>query len=338
MSNGPLDVFAQMDFLRPGLIGTTSYRAFVAEYSELLSADSPMMRAMAQRNPRAAHAQVVARNPDGSPRWRNLERLQARLASHSFRALKRDCLDLPEKIYTRRLFALPAGLRREYDRLERTWRLREEDGTETPVTRLHSMLLLQQLTSGFVNVDGEPRKMLADDGTNPRLAAFMDVVEDLSGPFIVWARFREELRQIAAALKAAGISAAEFHGGTSDADRERIVDEFQRGELRAFVGQPEAGGTGRTLTAAETVVYYSNDFNLTTRQQSEDRAHRIGTRHNVVYIDMVAEDTLDESITTALQRKEDVAAFVLRDRAGRVARGVGIERESADQPQKGTCP
>ena len=75
ITKAPMDVFAQMEFLESGLLGTTSYRAFVAEYADLISSSHPMMAQMAKRNPRAAHAQIVARNPDGTPRWRNLDKL-----------------------------------------------------------------------------------------------------------------------------------------------------------------------------------------------------------------------------------------------------------------------
>jgi len=90
---------------------------------------------------------------------------------------------------------------------------------------------------------------------------------------------------------------------------------FSNGSARAFVGQPQSGGIGLTLTAAETVIYFSNDFNLETRLQSEDRAHRIGTKRNVVYIDVAAENTIDEQISRNLQRKQRVAAVVLGDAA-----------------------
>jgi SNF2 family DNA or RNA helicase len=81
------------------------------------------------------------------------------------------------------------------------------------------------------------------------------------------------------------------------------------------VGNGQSGGIGLTLTKAETVIYYSNDFNLETRLQSEDRAHRIGTVRNVTYIDLAAVDTIDERIALALQVKEEVASIVLGDRA-----------------------
>ena len=316
ITNAPVDVFAQMEFLESGLLGTTSYRAFVAEYAELMHEAHPMMRALAQRNPRAAQAQIIARNPDGSPRWRNLDKLQRLLAPHSFRVLKRDCLDLPAKIYKTHYFELSAEQQRAYGLLREQLRVRLESGEEETVSALAALVKLQQITSGFVNPPGGGDPIFIGE-ENPRLSALAELVEDLQGPFIVWARFREELTHAAAALRKAGLRVAEYHGGTSAADREAAVDGFQRGEVDAFVGQPQSGGIGLTLTQAETVIYYSNDFNLETRLQSEDRAHRIGTRHNVVYIDLVAADTIDESIARALQRKTDVAANVLGDLAGR---------------------
>lgn len=310
VANAPTDVYAQMEFLERGLLGTTSYRAFVAEYAEILPATHPMMQGMARRNPRAAFAQVIARNPDGSPLWRNLDKLHALLTPHSFRVLKRDCLDLPRKIYKTITFELPAAQRRAYDKMQNELRIELSDRTELPVSELAALIKLQQITSGYVNT---PLGVQYISDANPRLAAFMNALEDVQGKLIVWARFREELAAISAALSEAGITSVEYHGGIGREAREAAVDEFQNGSARVFIGQPQSGGIGLTLTAAETVVYFSNDFNLETRLQSEDRAHRIGTRRNVVYIDIAAEDTIDEQITRNLQRKRRDAALVLGD-------------------------
>lgn len=311
VTNAPLDIFAQMEFLRSGMLGTTSYRAFVAEYADVVPEDHPMIRRLAERNPKAARAQIVARNPDGSPRYRNLDRLRSLIEPHAFRVLKRDCLDLPEKIYQQRYFELSPKQRAAYRTAEDDLRIVLDSGEIHTITALSAIVKLQQITSGFVNVDGEP--MLVAAGENPRMDAFMDAVEDIDGSFIVWARFREELRQIAEQLRLRDITVVEYHGGVSAEAREAAVDAFQSGAARAFVGQPQSGGIGLTLTRAQTVVYFSNDFNMETRVQSEDRAHRIGTRTNVVYIDLVASDTIDEPIARALQRKKSVAAAILGD-------------------------
>lgn len=310
VTNAPTDVFAQMEFLESGLLGTTSYRAFVSEYADVLPATHPLMQNMVRRNPRAAFAQIVSRNPDGSPRWRNLDKLQKLLEPHSFRVLKKDCLDLPEKIYKTITFELNAEQQRAYDKMQDELRIDLGDNTELPVSELAALIKLQQITSGFVNT---PMGIKYVSEENTRLKALMDAVEDVDGKFIVWARFREELDAISEALTAANISCVQYHGGVGREDREAAVDQFQNGDARVFVGQPQSGGIGLTLTAAETVFYFSNDFNLETRLQSEDRAHRIGTRRNVVYIDLAAENTIDEQITRNLQRKQRTAAVVLGD-------------------------
>jgi SNF2 family DNA or RNA helicase len=268
------------------------------------------MQNMVRRNPRAAFAQIIARNPDGSPRWRNLDKLQKLLEPQSFRVLKKDCLDLPEKIYKTITFELNSDQQKAYDKMQDELRIDLGDNTELPVSELAALIKLQQITSGYVNT---PMGVRYVSDENPRLKSFMDAVEDVDGKFIVWARFREELDAIRDALTDAGIACVQYHGGVSRDDREAAVDQFQNGDVRVFVGQPQSGGIGLTLTAAETVFYFSNDFNLETRLQSEDRAHRIGTRRNVVYIDIAAENTIDEQIARNLQRKKRTAAIVLGD-------------------------
>lgn len=310
VTNAPVDVFAQMEFLESGLLGTTSYRAFVSEYADVLPANHPMIVNMTIRNPRAAYAQIIARNADGSPRWRNLEKLQRLLEPHSFRVLKKDCLDLPEKIYKTITFELNKDQQRAYEKMQDELRIELDDRTELPVSELAALIKLQQITSGYVNTPLGV-KYVSDD--NPRLKTLMDAIEDVDGKFIVWARFREELYAIVEAFEEANIPCVQYHGGVGREDREAAVDDFQNGAARAFVGQPQSGGIGLTLTAAETVFYFSNDFNLETRLQSEDRAHRIGTRKNVVYIDIAAEGTIDEQISNNLQRKQRTAAVVLGD-------------------------
>jgi SNF2 family DNA or RNA helicase len=312
VTNSPVDVFAQMEFLESGLLGTTSYRAFVAEYADVLPNTHPLMQNMVRRNPNAAYAQVIARNPDGSPRWRNLDKLQRLIEPHSFRVLKKDCLDLPDKIYKTITFELDAQQQRAYDKMQDELRIELGDNTELPVSELAALVKLQQITSGYVNTPMGVRYVSSD---NPRLKTLLDAIEDVEGKFIVWARFREELDAIAAALVMSDISCVQYHGGVNQDNREEAVERFQRGDARAFVGQPQSGGIGLTLTAAETVFYFSNDFNLETRLQSEDRAHRIGTKKNVVYIDIAAENTIDEQITKNLRRKKRTAALVLGDRA-----------------------
>lgn len=318
ISKAPPDVFSQFEFLSPGLLGTSSYRAFVAEYADLLPLDDPMMKVMISRNPKAAFAQIVAKNPDGTPKWRNLDKLRSMIEPNAFRVLKKDCLDLPEKVYENVYFRMNAKQRAAYRLMEDECRIELTDGSNASVKALNAINKLQQITSGFLIVPKpvavrtkEPMLTLEEAG--PRIAALLECVESLEGQFIVWAKFTEELRQINIALNEAGITTVQYTGSVNRRDREKAVDAFQAGEARGFVGQPQSGGIGLTLTAATTVIYYSNDYNLETRLQSEDRAHRIGTTGSVLYIDIVAEGTIDERVAENLQRKKFLAQTILGD-------------------------
>lgn len=309
ITNSPIDIFSQMEFLSPGtgVLGTTSYRAFVAEYSVLLPADHHLMRSVASRS--KFSPQIVARDKNGLPLWRNLDRLKQKLAPFMFRVLKSECLSLPEKIYQTLFFELAPKQRGIYDVMSEEMRLNCPDGEIAIFNSLTKLTKLRQITSGFVLLYGDA--VLIDPEDNPRMSALKEAIEDLDGQFIVWASFREELAQITVMLRKVGIECVQYHGGVSTTDREIAVDEFQSGKARAFVGQPHSGGIGLTLTNAETVIYYSSDYNLEDRLQSEDRAHRIGTTKHVVYVDLAATGTIDERIALSLQTKEAVAERIL---------------------------
>jgi SNF2 family DNA or RNA helicase len=143
----------------------------------------------------------------------------------------------------------------------------------------------------------------------------MSVVEETSDKVIIWANYRHDIEAIKLALaKEYGMNAVgTYYGDTDDEERRRVVREFQDpdSELRFFVGNPRTGGYGLTLTAANTVVYYSNSFDLEVRLQSEDRAHRIGQTKSVTYVDLMVPGTVDEKIVKALRSKIDIANEVL---------------------------
>ena len=104
----------------------------------------------------------------------------------------------------------------------------------------------------------------------------------------------------------------DYYGLTPQEDRQPNIKRFQEDlECRFFVGTPQTGGYGITLTQANTVVYYSNGYDLEKRLQSEDRAHRIGQKKSVTYVDLIADDTVDEKIVKALRKKINIASEVL---------------------------
>ena len=339
--NSPIDIFQQMEFLHPGLLGTSSYRAFVAEYADLVPVAEAYRviekvrsgqtvqgeelrvlqsidygtRKRLERNPNMRFAQIVERDESGAPRWRNLNKLKSLVEPHSFRVLKKECLDLPEKIYKTYTFELSPEQQRAYDKMQEEFRIEINENTrqeEISVNQLAALVKLQQITSGFVKLpNGGDVHYVSEN--NPRLKLLMELVQFVNGKFIVWAKFQEELDAIRDAMESAGIETVCYHGRVSKADREDAIDRLQNGTARCFLGHAAAGGIGLTLTAAETAIYYSCDFNLRLRVQSEDRCHRIGTKNHVLYIDLVAENTIDEGIAANHLRKKNLAALLLGD-------------------------
>ena len=145
--------------------------------------------------------------------------------------------------------------------------------------------------------------------------ALLQLLEETDGKVIIWANYREDIKNIVAALKKAygDASTVEYHGGVDSTLRQEHIAQFQQknGPTRYFVGNPQTGGYGITLTAANTVVYYSNSYDLEKRLQSEDRAHRIGQTGSVTYIDLVAEKTIDERIIKSLKSKVNIANEIM---------------------------
>jgi len=184
-------------------------------------------------------------------------------------------------------------------------------GLVSTVNALTQLMRLHQIVCGHVKLD---------DGTvthlpSNRIKELLNVVEETDGKIIIWATYRPDIEAIKIALqKEYGMeSVGTYYGDTDQDERQRVLRDFQDLDkpLRFFVGNPSTGGYGLTLTAANTVVYYSNSFDLEKRLQSEDRAHRIGQTKNVTYIDLIAPGTVDEKIVKALRDKIDIATQVL---------------------------
>lgn len=291
----PLDLFSQADFLQPGILGP-SYFAFRARYCVL-------------REQRFGGRKVIM--VDG---YRNTDELAERIKPWSYRVLKEDCLDIPPKVYTSVDVDLTEEQLRIYSEIRKNaLAMIGEGGDMVSATSVITQILrLQQVVCGHVPSDyGE----MMDVPTN-RIEALLDVLEETSGKAIIWSRFRPDVTKIVAALKERfpESKVAEFHGGNADT-RHLDSDRFQNDPETRWMVATYAGGHGNTWTAASTTVYYSNDFDLEKRMQSEDRAHRGGQKKTVTYVDLVARGTVDEKIIESLRKKIDLAAQVTGDRA-----------------------
>jgi SNF2 family DNA or RNA helicase len=312
INNAPFDAFSQFSFLDEHILQTTSFYAFKAEYAEMLQPGNPLLDNIKARTKSRGTPQVVARGPGGRPKYRNLDKLSALIAPHSFRVLKSECLDLPEKIYKTLVFNMTPEQIKTYKKAEKECRLVFES-EETPFNKLVAVTKLAQITSGYYihPLSEEPVRI---EGKNPKLDLLKDRVQKIieSGEkVIIWARYRIEIEDIVATLTQEGINCVQYHGGIAKDDRTAAIDSFENGNAQVFVGNQQAGGTGITLVAASYVIYFSNNFSLRDRLQSEDRAHRIGQTKNVTYINIAAKGTIDMHVIGALTNKKDVADTII---------------------------
>ena len=243
-------------------------------------------------------------------KFQNLGELSNQLKGFSYRVLKEDCLDLPEKIYIKRQIKLSSEQLKLYDQMKKEALAILNGKRVTTVNALTQLMRLHQITCGhFTADDGSTQRI-----KNNRVNELMDVLEETEGKAIIWAHYQWDIKDIIKEIvKVHGPgSVVDYYGLTPQDERDPNRERFQSDpKCRFLVGTPSTGGYGLTLTAANTVIYYSNGYDLEKRLQSEDRAHRIGQKKSVTYVDINAEETVDEKIVKSLRKKINIASEVL---------------------------
>ena len=293
VTKSPLDLYKQCEFLKKELLGHTSYYTFRTRYAKMRTA-----------NFGGRSVQIVVG-------YQHLAELSEKLKPFSYRVLKDDCLDLPKKTFMKRTIQLTPEQVKLYKQMK-TLALAQMDGKiMTTATVLTQLMRLQQITCGHFT---------ADDGTvkevkSNRLPELMDVLEEVEGKVVIWAHWQKDVYRIMQEVskKFGENSFVDYFGPTPMSDRQTNIEKFQNpsSPVRFFIGTTQTGGYGITLTAASTMIYYSNGYDLEKRQQSEARIDRIGQEHPMTYIDIMCEDTVDERIVKALKKKVDIASQIM---------------------------
>lgn len=192
-----------------------------------------------------------------------------------------------------------------------------KDETISYANKLTEVLRLHQVVNGFVKTD---EGNIKEFKTNPKLKELMSILEETEDKCIIWANYVFNINQIKKAIgdEYGKDSVVSIYGEDSVNVRKDAVESFQRNDrCRFLVGNPTVGGYGLTLTAARYVIYFSNSYNLEVRQQSEDRAHRIGQGAKVTYIDLIVNKSIDEMILGSLEGKIEISAKTLGEEAQR---------------------
>ena len=293
VTKSPLDLYSQCYFLDPKLLGYESYYAFRNRYAEM------------------QQIQMGANRYISIPKfYKNIEELEHKLDVFSFRVRKDQCLDLKPKVRQKRLIQLTGEQGILYEKLKRRALAVVRDTTVSFTNKLSEIVKLHQLTNGFIK---------DDDGNiqefgKAKINALEEIIDETDDKIIIWVNYLHNIRQLKNFLseKYGKESYVEIYGETKVKDRTNAIEAFQNNpKVRFFLSNPTTGGYGLTLTAAKTVVYFSNNYNLEVRKQSEDRAHRSGQTGTVVIIDIIAEKTIDENIMKALTKKGQIAAKTL---------------------------
>ena len=232
------------------------------------------------------------------------------MSPHSYRILKKDCLDLPDKIFTKRIIELSDEQKKAYSEMKTSAITILKGEPATAVNVLTQLIKLHQITCGHMKTDSGDIINLK----NSRLDELMQILGETTGKAIIWANYIHDINTIESAIKKEfGLdSYCTYYGATKQEDRQACINKFQdeTNPVRFFIGNTQTGGYGITLTQASTVIYYSNNYDLEKRIQSEDRAHRIGQKNPVLYVDLVAKETVDEKIIQALRNKVNIASEI----------------------------
>jgi SNF2 family DNA or RNA helicase len=295
VTKSPLDLYKQCDFLAPELLDHTSYYTFRTRYAVMKTA-----------NFGGRSVQIVVG-------YRNLDELAEKLKVFSYRVLKDDCLDLPPKTFMKRIVKLTLAQEKIYKEMKHLALAEMEGKMMTTATVLTQLMRLHQITCGHFR---------ADDGTikdinNNRLDELLDVLNEVEGKAVIWAHYQHDVERIIERIRKEYTfdAAVDYYGLTPPSERQQNIEKFQNDDrCRFFVGTPQTGGYGITLTAASTMIYYSNGYDLEKRQQSEARIDRIGQKFPMTYIDIMAEDTIDERIVKALRKKVNIATQIMGEK------------------------
>ena len=292
VTKSPLDLYTQCYFLDPWLLDHDSYYAFRTRYALMKTA-----------NFNGRSVQLVVG-------YRNLAELSEKLKPFSYRVLKDDCLDLPPKTFMKRIIQLSPEQKRLYEQMK-SMALAELNGKMlTTFNAVTQIMRLQQITCGHFKADDDSIQEIK----NNRITELMSVLEEVEGKAVIWAHWRHDIATIVREIeKEYPGSVMTYYGDTTTEDRQKAIREMQDPEskIRFLVGTPQTGGYGITLTGASTMIYYSNGYDLEKRQQSEARIDRIGQKKPMTYIDILAEDTVDEKIVKALRKKVNIATEVM---------------------------
>lgn len=243
--------------------------------------------------------------------FKNLDELSAKIDSFSRRYRAEDHLkNMPPRDWKKHYVDMHPAQRAAYQTMRKEFYARVDETEITASIVLAQMTRLQQITGGYL--DDLP---IIPPTSNPKMLEAKSIIEDYRS--IVWFRFKPEMYGLASLLDEANISYWLFHGDMSDAEKLSVRKAYLRGERQVVLGTTATGGIGiDEFKVANTVVFYSNDFDTERREQAEKRTWRIGSDKDIAirYRDVLIPNTVDTKIIKVLRGDAQLSAQILKER------------------------
>ena len=277
------DLFAQWYVLDWRILGYKSYWSFQANHLEM--------------DPERLGRVIRAHNK---------EYLAAKIAPYTYEVSKKDILTIPSKRYEREYFDLTDEQEDHYDDIStKLLELVDERRSET-IYRLFGAM--QAITSGFaVRLDGyhTSRYRMYQPEDNPRIQELFTLLQKIGGKqAVIFCKYTQEIDDIISVL---GDAALPFYGEMSQPQRQRNKTAFRAGDSQYLVANKSCAQFGLNLQFCYNEIFYNNDWDWATREQAEDRLHRVGQVHEVNIYDILARSTIDKTIMDCLSKKETLA-------------------------------
>ncbi len=292
LQNNTFDIFAQMNFLNPGLLGNMEF--FRNEFA------TPI---------------------DKFGEQDQKEHLRKLLYPFILRRTKEQVAkDLPEKTETILFCEMENEQRKIYDIYRNTYREKimgtiDEQGIgKSQLTILQGLMKLRQICDSPAILNEEEKH----PNHSIKLDELAREIEENIGDHkaLIFSQFLGMLALIKKKLVEDGIEFEYFDGSTSAADREKAIQNFQNNDrCRVFLISLKAGGVGLNLTAADYVYIVDPWWNPAVEQQAIDRTHRIGQTKNIFAYRMICIDTIEDKILQLQERKKKLASELIADDA-----------------------
>lgn len=221
----------------------------------------------------------------------------------AIRFAKNDCLDLPDVMYQTRDIPLTPQAQKYYKMLKEQMMI-ETAGTQvSAVNAAAGLNKLLQISGGAVYTD---KKEVIEFDINTRLSALDETIDETENKVIIFVPYRHTIEIIAKHLDGRGISNAIIQGDVTATQRAQIINQFQTmEEPRVLVVQPQSASHGVTLTAADTVVFWSPVMSVETYLQCIARMDRVGQKNKMTVVHLQGSE-VEKKMYAMLQGKVDM--------------------------------